>query len=85
MAYAPKEGSGALFRNRKDEGTAQPDFRGDLLVGGVLYRLVGWTKETKDGRKFLSLAAQPDAPKPPAPAPAPVRGGMADLADDIPF
>ena len=59
MAYEPKEGSGALFKNtKKEEGSKQPDYRGDLMVGGVVYEIAGWIKNTGKG-PFLSLNGKP--------------------------
>ena len=37
--YQPKEGSGALFRSDKGENPARPDYRGDIMLGGVLYEV----------------------------------------------
>jgi hypothetical protein len=62
MAYEPKVLKGALFRNTdKPEGSNQPDYRGDIVVGGVKYRLSGWLKESARG-KFLSISATRDEP-----------------------
>jgi hypothetical protein len=44
MAYEPKEGAGALFKNDKGENPARPDYRGDIMLGGVLYEVSGWIK-----------------------------------------
>jgi hypothetical protein len=49
--------AGALFRNPRKEKDSQPDYNGDVTIGGVKYRLAGWLKESKSGKKFLSLAA----------------------------
>lgn len=58
MSYEPKDGSGALFKNgKKEEGSKQPDYRGDVMLGGVLYELAGWIKNTGKG-PFLSLAGK---------------------------
>lgn len=59
MAYEPKEGSGALFKNnKKEEGSKQPDYRGDVLLGGVMYEIAGWIKNSGKG-PFLSLNVKP--------------------------
>ena len=59
MAYEPREGSGALFRNDKKGVEKRPDYRGTLMVGGRQYKLSAWVKEGARG-KFLSINAQPD-------------------------
>ena len=59
MAYEHKEGSGAIFKNtKKAEGSKQPDFRGDVLIGGTLYEIAGWTKNAGKG-PFLSINVKP--------------------------
>lgn len=94
MAYEPKDGSGALFKNDKGDNAARPDYRGDLMVGGVLYEISAWIKPMPSdaSKRFMSLSAKPKqarpAPAPQArpPAPAPSTGsGFDDMDDDIPF
>jgi hypothetical protein len=64
MAYEHKEGSGSLFPNRKKEpGSKQPDWRGDVLLNGVLMEIAGWSKEGANG-SFLSLAVKPKQERP---------------------
>jgi hypothetical protein len=52
---------GALFRIPDDEkkNDRWPDMRGDLTIDGVKYKLAGWTKSDKNGRKYLALTAKP--------------------------
>ena len=58
MAFEPKDGSGALFKNgKKEEGSKQPDYRGEVMLGGVVYELAGWVKNTGKG-PFLSLSGK---------------------------
>jgi len=61
MAYQPKEGSGALFKNDKGDNPARPDYRGDVMVGGVVYELSAWIKPLAGdaSKKFMSLSAKP--------------------------
>ena len=90
MAYIPQEGNGALFKNDKGDNPARPDFRGDIMLGGVLYEIAGWAKPkpANPSEKYLSLvgkpkeaqgASKPASPKKAAPAP-----DFDDL-DDLPF
>ena len=91
MAYSPKEGSGALFKNDKGENAARPDYRGDILLGGVLYEVSGWIKPlpSDSSKRFMSLAGKPKQTPPATPSqarPASVRGGFDDMDDgSIPF
>ena len=61
MAYQPKEGSGSLFKNDKGDNPARPDYRGDVMVGGVVYELSAWIKPLAGdaSKKFMSLSAKP--------------------------
>lgn len=60
MAYEPKDGSGALFKNDKGDNPARPDYRGDLMVGGVLYEISAWIKPlpSNSEKRFMSLSAR---------------------------
>jgi hypothetical protein len=61
MSYQPKDGSGALFKNDKGDNPQRPDYRGDLMVGGVVYEVSGWIKplQSDPTQKFMSLSAKP--------------------------
>ena len=62
--FQQRENTGALFRNTRKDKPSQPDYRGDLNVGGEAYELAAWLKEGKNG-KFLSLSVKPkEAPRP---------------------
>lgn len=93
MAYSPKEGSGALFKNDKGENAARPDYRGDILLGGVLYEVSGWIKPlpSDSSKRFMSLAGKPKVERP---ARIPDRAaygtekpgnGFDEMDSDIPF
>ena len=92
MAYEPKEGSGALFKNDKGDNPSRPDYRGDIMLGGVLYEVSGWIKPKPSNpqEKFMSLSGKPKQAAPaPAPAPKPqpkASAGFDDMdTDSIPF
>jgi hypothetical protein len=61
MAYEPKEGNGALFRNDKGDNAARPDYRGDIMLNGVLYEVSGWIKPLPSdaSKRFMSLSGKP--------------------------
>lgn len=60
MAYEPKDGSGALFKNDKGDNPARPDYRGELMVGGVVYEISAWVKPLASNpeKRFMSIAAK---------------------------
>ena len=58
MAFQQKPNTGSLFRNDRKQG-AGPDYKGSLNVGGVDYWIAGWMKESKEGKKYMSLAVTP--------------------------
>lgn len=58
MAYEHNEGFGAIFKNKKkEEGTKQPDYNGNIMLGGKVWELAGWIK-TGDKGSYLSLKGQ---------------------------
>lgn len=58
---------GMLMKNPNKTADNHPDHSGSINVGGVEYWLSGWIKESKAGKKFLSLSIKPkDAQKPKA-------------------
>lgn len=76
MAYEKCDNSGVLFKNNKKEQPKHPDYQGEVMVAGTLYRLAAWIKDGKKG-KFMSLAVSPATERPSAP--------KDDLDRDIPF
>ena len=47
---------GALFKNTRKESDKGPDYRGNLNVSGTEYWIAAWLKESKEGKKYMSLA-----------------------------
>jgi hypothetical protein len=88
MPFETREGQGALFTNDRKQKDAEPDYRGNVRIGGVLYRLAGWRRDS-NGKRWLSLAIQPDQRTETAQAPRsttpPSRIAAEELDDDIPF
>ncbi len=83
MAYELNEGQGTLFRNtKKEEGSKQPDYRGEVKLDGTLMEVAGWIKEGKNG-KWVSLSIKPKENRNAEPA-RPAKQG-ASVADDIQF
>ncbi len=86
MAFEQRDNSGSLFINERKEKDNQPDRTGRAMIGGKMYWVSGWIKETRDGAKFLSMAFTLDdktkgqgssAPKP--------QQSFDDMDSDIPF
>lgn len=88
MAYEHKEGSGSLFKNlKKEEGSRQPDYRGDAMVNGVLVEVAAWIKEGNKG-KFFSLSIKTKEEREAReekPAPAKAASKFDFLDGDAPF
>ena len=78
MSYEHKEGYGALFKDNKKGSDKAPDYRGNIMVAGVVYELAGWIKTGAKGN-FLSLKAQPQGDRQEAPRKS------APKDDSIPF
>jgi hypothetical protein len=86
MAYEPKEGSGALFKSDKGDNPSRPDYRGDIMLDGVMYEISGWIKPkpSNPAEKFMSLSGKPKQARQQAPAPrqAPAAKQAFDPFDD---
>lgn len=85
MAYEHKEGYGAIFKNTKPgQHESAPAYRGNLMVGGVLYAIAGWVKTGAKG-PFLSLKAQVDDGSRGEPRNEPKRDSAGLTETEIPF
>lgn len=58
MAFEPKDGNGALFKNTRKESDNHPDYTGNAMVNGEHVDIAAWIKEGKNG-KFMSLSFKP--------------------------
>lgn len=82
MAYELKDGQGSLFVNDKKGNDKAPDRRGEINIGGTIYKLAGWIKQGANG-PWMSMKAEvkEDAPQQPKPADKPA----IDPDGEIPF
>ena len=87
MAYTPQEGNGAIFKNQKGDNPARPDYRGDIMLGGVLYEVAGWIKPkpANPSEKYMSLVGKPKDAAKPANQAAPAAKADPDFDQDMPF
>ena len=58
MAFEIKPNTGSLFRKEDKEGT-QPDYEGNVDIDGKKLRIAAWIRESKAGKKYLSLKFSP--------------------------
>ena len=73
---------GAIFRVDEDKRTERgPDMRGTVQVAGQEYKISGWTKTAKSGKRYLSIALTLDKA---VPAAAPKQEAP-PIDEDIPF
>jgi uncharacterized protein (DUF736 family) len=56
--FTHKEGAGSLFKNEKKTAENQPDYRGEIMLKGETLVIAGWVKESKTGKKFVSLKVE---------------------------
>ena len=56
MAYEQKANARSLFKVDEKESDRHPDYTGKVMVGGTEYRLAGWMRESKNGKRYLSLS-----------------------------
>ncbi len=85
MAYEPKDGSGSLFKTDRKESDNQPDYKGQIMVGGVQYWLSAWIKKSESGRTYMSLSVQRPEEKRQERAAPPPRQQRRQDDDEIPF
>jgi uncharacterized protein (DUF736 family) len=88
---------GALFKNDRKETEKHPDYKGSLNVGGHDYWISAWIKDSRDGKKYMSLSVQQKDGKPAPVAatprqsiseratPQPRRSMKDEMDDEIPF
>ena len=92
MADYDNKLSGALFKNDKGDNPKRPDYKGRYTDGdGNEFWVSSWLKDTKDGKKFLSLSMQPKEVKLPE-MPGAMQGQpkamepvYEDNSNDLPF
>lgn len=56
--YERKDGDFILFKNDNRKTEKHPSHTGELLLGGVTYRVSAWPKVDRNGKTFLAGNAQ---------------------------
>ena len=71
---------GALFRNERKEAETHADYNGTINVNGQEFWINSWLKESKGGKKYMSLSVKPKDGVVAKPAPS-----ATVSLEDIPF
>jgi len=54
-----RDNSGNLFKNTyKEEGSKQPDYKGNVMINGVVMAVSGWVNNDKNGNPYFGLSFQ---------------------------
>ena len=54
-----KDNSGNLFKNTfKEEGTKQPDYKGDVMIKGAVMKASLWVNKDKNGNPYFGISFQ---------------------------
>ena len=54
-----KDNSGNLFKNTfKEEGTKQPDYKGEVMVNGQVMKASMWVNKDKNGNPYFGIGFQ---------------------------
>ena len=56
MADYDNTNRGAMFIETDKKSDKGPDYSGSLNVEGKEYRIAGWKKESKGGKRFISIS-----------------------------
>lgn len=78
---------GVLFKDDKRTNERAPEYTGTINVRGLDYKLSAWVRESKTGKKFLSLAIASPAlkPKKEEKPVEPLETTMMEDVDELPF
>ena len=71
--------SGALFKNERKEADTHADYNGSVNVDGKEFWLNAWLKESKAGKKYMSLSLKQKEVSPAQPQVTTIS------SEDVPF
>lgn len=87
--FQHREGAGSLRPNdKKGDNEKAPNSKGEIMLGGTVYEIAGWTRTDKNGAKYISLSGKPKGERQERPAQRqePQRQASSrDLDDEVPF
>lgn len=63
MAEYDNTNKGTLFQNERRDKATSPNYTGSININGEEFWLSAWVKESKAGKRFLSLSVSPKEPK----------------------
>ena len=72
--------TGVLFKNKSDNEKA-PNYKGKINVNGQELEIAAWVRQSKAGKKFLSLKVQEPRQKQEPKK----EQSFEDMPDDLPF
>lgn len=64
MAFEKRDNTGAIFKNKNPKSEKSPPLTGNMMVNGVEYWVSAWSKNDKNGEKWISVALTPKNPSP---------------------
>lgn len=56
MAYEQRDNSGSLFKNDRKQTEKHPDYTGSIRIKGTDFHLAAWLKQSKTGKKYMSVS-----------------------------
>lgn len=90
--YQQKDNTGAAFPNKDKKESKHPDFKGTVLVDGKEKQIAIWSKKSKAGNDYFSIAiSEPFVPTTghkdfqPAHKESAPSGQIPDTDSEIPF
>ena len=75
-----------LFKNDKGDNPKRPDYRGEVQIGGVDYKLSGWISEVKSGERAGTKYIRGKVERKEAAPPRPAQPQPSNIdTEDVPF
>lgn len=89
MADFDNTNRGTLFKNDKGDNPNRPDYTGKCNIAGTEYRMAAWIRDSRTGKKFMSINFSDLGEQKPEHSEVLVSDGQVqtieDVSDQIPF